>query len=167
MDFKDLIISNKNSVKNMIRLITKETNEDLEQEVYIKAWKNADKYKEQGSFKSWIMTIAKNVSKDYLKSSAKKHEQNSTSEDEVINKISDNKITPELKLIQNERQIQTVKAINSLKSKFKEVIILCEIQGYTYEECAQKIKCPVGTVKSRLYNAKKELAEKLQDYMKG
>ena len=167
MDFKDLIISNKNNVKNIIRLITKQNNEDLEQEVYIKAWKNADKYKEQGSFKSWIMTIAKNVSKDYLKSAVRKQEQNSTSDDEVINKISDNKTTPELKLIQNERQIQTVKAINSLKSKFKEVIILCEIQGYTYEECAQKIKCPLGTVKSRLYNAKKELAEKLQEYMKG
>ena len=167
MDFKELIKNNKQNVQNIIKLITKESNEDLEQEVYIKAWKNADKYKEQGTFKSWINTIAKNVSKDYLKSAQKRYEQNSTSDDEIINKISDKKITPELKLIQNERQIQTVKAINSLKSKFKEVIILCEIQGYSYEECAQKIKCPVGTVKSRLYNAKKELAEVLQEYMKG
>ena len=167
MDFKELIKTNKQNVQNIIKLITKESNEDLEQEVYIKAWKNADKYKEQGTFKSWINTIAKNVSKDYLKSAQKRYEQNSTSDDEVINKISDKKTTPELKLIQNERQIQTVKAINSLKVKFKEVIILCEIQGYSYEECAQKIKCPVGTVKSRLYNAKKELAEVLQEYMKG
>ena len=167
MDFKELIKTNKQNVQNIIKLITKESNEDLEQEVYIKAWKNADKYKEQGTFKSWINTIAKNVSKDYLKSAQKRYEQNSTSEDEVINKITDKKTTPELKLIQNERQIQTVKAINSLKAKFKEVIILCEIQGYSYEECAQKIKCPVGTVKSRLYNAKKELAEVLQEYMKG
>ena len=167
MDFKELIKTNKQNVQNIIKLITKESNEDLEQEVYIKAWKNADKYKEQGTFKSWINTIAKNVSKDYLKSAQKRYEQNSTSEDEVINKITDKKTTPELKLIQNERQIQTVKAINSLKVKFKEVIILCEIQGYSYEECAQKIKCPVGTVKSRLYNAKKELAEVLQEYMKG
>ena len=167
MDFKEIIKNNQQNVKKIIKLITKETNEDLEQEVYIKAWKNADKYKEQGTFKSWINTIAKNVSKDYLKSAQKRYEQNSTSDDEVINKISDKKTTPELKLIQNERQIKTVKAINSLKSKFKEVIILCEIQGYSYEECAQKIKCPVGTVKSRLYNAKKELAEVLQEYMKG
>lgn len=167
MDFKEIIKNNQQNVKKIIKLITKETNEDLEQEVYIKAWKNADKYKEQGTFKSWINTIAKNVSKDYLKSAQKRYEQNSTSDDEVINKISDKKTTPELKLIQNERQIKTVKAINSLKAKFKDVIILCEIQGYTYEECAQKIKCPVGTVKSRLYNAKKELAEVLQEYMKG
>ena len=167
MDFKELITNNKNNVRNIIRLITKETNEDLEQEVYIKVLKNKDKYEEQGNFKSWISTIAKNVSKDYLKSAHKKYEQNSTSDDEVINKIQDNRITPELKLVQNERQKRIVKEINSLNQKFKQVIILCEIQGYTYEECAQKIKCPVGTVKSRLYNAKKELAEKLKEYMKG
>lgn len=56
-------------------------------------------------------------------------------------------------------------AINKLKPKFKEVIMLCEINGYSYEECAKKLKCPVGTVKSRIYNAKKELAQKLEDLM--
>lgn len=167
MDFKELIQNNKNNVRNIIRLITKETNEDLEQEVYIKVLKNTDKYAEQGNFKSWINTIAKNVSKDYLKSAHKKYEQKNTSDEETLNKIQDNKTTTELKLIQNERQIKIVKAINSLKPKLKKVILLCEIQGYTYEECAQKIKCPTGTVKSRLYNAKKELAELLKDYMKG
>ena len=67
-DFKQVVKENQSNVKSIIRLITKETNEDLEQEVYVKVWKNADKYKEQGSFKSWVNTIAKNVSKDYLKS---------------------------------------------------------------------------------------------------
>ena len=44
--------------------------------------------------------------------------------------------------------------------------MLCEIQGYSYEDCARKLKCPLGTVKSRIYNAKKELAEKLKDLIK-
>ena len=78
MDFKELIKKNKTNVKNIIKLITKQENEDLEQEVYIRAWKNAERYKEQGSFKSWINTIAKNISKDYLKSAQKKQELNST-----------------------------------------------------------------------------------------
>ena len=56
-------------------------------------------------------------------------------------------------------------AINALKPKFKEVIMLCEIDGYTYEQAAEKIKCPLGTVKSRLYKAKQELAENLQDLL--
>ena len=167
MDFKEIIKKNQTNVKNIIKLITKEENEDLEQEVYIKAWKNAERYNEQGSFKSWITTIAKNVSKDYLKSAYKKQEQNSTSDEIILNNVKDKKQTPELKLVQNERQQQIVKAINSLKPKLKEVILLCEIRGYTYEECAQLIKCPLGTVKSRIYNAKKELAEKLENLMKG
>ena len=68
MDFKEIIKKNQNNVKSIIRLITREENEDLEQEVYIRAWKNSQKYNEQGNFKSWISTIAKNISKDYVKS---------------------------------------------------------------------------------------------------
>ena len=166
MDLKEIIKQNKNNVKSIIRLITKEEdNEDLEQEVYVKVWKNADKYKEQGSFSSWIKTIAKNVSKDYLKSSYRKHQEKTTSEDEDLVLIRDKKTTPEATALKQERQQQILKAINELKPKFKEVILLCEIEGFSYEECAQKLKCPLGTVKSRLYNAKKELAEKLKDLM--
>ena len=43
--------------------------------------------------------------------------------------------------------------------------MMCEINGYSYEECAKKLNCPVGTVKSRIYNAKKELAEVLKDLL--
>ena len=165
MDFKEIIKTNQNNVKSIIRLITKENNEDLEQEVYIKVWKNSEKYQEQGSFKSWINTIAKNVSKDYLKSVQKRNQDALTADDTVFNSIKDKKVTPELRVISNDRQKIITTAIESLKPKFKEVVMLCEIYGYSYEETAFKLKCPVGTVKSRLYNAKKELAEKLKDLL--
>ena len=163
MNFKEIVENNKNNVRNIIRLITKETNEDLEQEVFVKVWKNSDKYNEQGSFKSWINTIAKNVSKDYLKSS--QYKNRNTEDDEILTTIKDKKQTPELTLISNDRQKRIIGAINSLKPKFKEVVMYCEIYGYSYEETAVKLNCPLGTVKSRLYNAKKELAEKLQDLL--
>lgn len=165
MDFKEIIKTNQNNVKSIIRLITKENNEDLEQEVYIKVWKNSEKYQEKGSFKSWINTIAKNVSKDYLKSVQKRNQDALTGDDDVFNSIKDQKGTPELRVINNDRQKIITTAIESLKPKFKEVIMLCEIYGYSYEETAFKLKCPLGTVKSRLYNAKKELAEKLKDLL--
>ena len=165
MDFKELIKNNQSNVRSIIRLITKETNEDLEQEVYVKVWKNADKYTEKGSFKSWINTIAKNVSKDYLKSAHKKNQDTMTTDDGVLVSIKDKKLTPELKLINNERQQRILNAINSLKPKFKETVMLCEIYGYSYEEAAYKLKCPIGTIKSRLYNAKKELAVMLKDLL--
>lgn len=163
MDFKQVVKENQSNVKSIIRLITKETNEDLEQEVYVKVWKNADKYKEQGSFKSWVNTIAKNVSKDYLKSVQKRNQDSLVADDEILNTVKDKKSTPELRLITNDRQKRITEAINTLKPKFKEVVMLCEIYGYTYEDAAFKLKCPVGTIKSRLYNAKKELAVMLED----
>lgn len=165
MNFNEIIETNKNNIKNIIRLITKSENEDLEQEVYIKLWKNSDKYKEQGSMKSWIGTIAKNTSKDYLKSAMVRNEQNSTSDEFVITNIKDKKTTPEDRVLANERQKRIIKAIDSLKPKLRETIMLCEIYGYTYEEAAEKLNCPIGTIKSRIYNAKKELAEKLEDLL--
>ena len=82
-----------------------------------------------------------------------------------MNTVKDKKQTPELRLIVNDRQERITEAVNSLKPKFKEVVLLCEIYGYTYEEASFKLKCPVGTIKSRLYNAKKELAVVLQDLL--
>ena len=165
MNFNEIIETNKNNIKNIIRLITKSENEDLEQEVYIKLWKNSDKYKEQGSMKSWIGTIAKNTSKDYLKSAMVRNEQNSTSDEFVLTSIKDKKTTPEDRVLASERQKRIIKAIDSLKPKLRETIMLCEIYGYTYEEAAEKLNCPIGTIKSRIYNAKKELAEVLQDLL--
>lgn len=163
MNFNEIIKNNKQNVKNIIRLITKQDNEDLEQEVYIKIWKNSQKYQERGTFKSWVNTIAKNTSKDYLKSAAVRNEQNSTSDDFAINSIKDKKLNPESSVITTERQKRIIKAIDSLKPKFREVIMLCEIYGYTYENAASRLNCPIGTIKSRIYNAKKELAEVLSD----
>lgn len=165
MNFNKLIEANKKSVQNIIRLITKQNNEDLEQEVYIRAWKNVDKYEERGSFKSWITTVAKNVSKDYLKSASFRNDMNSTSDELTLNTIKDKKNSPEDKVLVSERQKTIINAVESLKPKFKEVIMLCEIYGYTYEEAAKKLKCPMGTIKSRIYNAKKELAVLLKDLM--
>lgn len=165
MKFEDIIKSNKQNIKNIIRMITKQDNEDIEQEVYIKLWKNSDKYEERGSLKSWINTIVKNTSKDYLKSAVVKNEQNCTADEEVLVNIRDRKKSPEEGIITTERQKRIISAVESLKPKFKEVIMLCEIYGYTYEEASSRLHCPIGTIKSRIFNAKKELANILADLM--
>ena len=163
MNFNELVKTNKQNIKNIIRLITKQDNEDIEQEVYIKLWKNADKYEERGSLKSWVNTVAKNTSKDYLKSATFKNDQNSTSDDYELDCIKDKKKSPEDALLVSERQKHIITAVESLKPKLRDVIMLCEIYGYSYEEASKRLNCPTGTIKSRIFNAKKELAEKLQD----
>lgn len=165
MDLKEIIKANKENVKNIIRMISGSENEDLEQEVYLRVWKNSDKYEEKGSIKGWISTITKNITKDYLKSAVVKREKLLEEDDNTFDVVSDKKETPELRLITNDRQKRIAKAINGLKPKFKDVVLYCEVYGYTYEDCAKKLKCPVGTIKSRLYNAKKQLAEELEDLL--
>ena len=165
MNFNEIINTNKQNIKNIVRMITGQENEDVEQEVCIKIWKNSDKYEERGSIKSWVNTIAKNTSKDYLKSSYIKHEKDSTSDELVITNIKDSKITPEEGVLVSERQKRIINAIENLKPKLKETILLCEIEGFTYEEASKKLNCPIGTVKSRIFNAKKELALVLEDLL--
>lgn len=163
MDLKDIINNHGSVVRSIIKRITNEQNEDLEQEVYTRVWKNSDKYQEKGTFNAWIRTISANLSKDYLKSSQKKLSDNSTSDETALSLVKDGKESPEDLLLKKERQKLISEAINKLKPKFKEVIMLYEIENKTYEEISEEIKCPIGTVKSRLYNAKKELAEMLKD----
>ena len=158
MDLKEIISTHGKTVRNIIKRITNEENEDLEQEVYSRVWKNAEKYEEKGTFSAWIRTISANLSKDYLKSSQKRLSDNSTSDETVISFVKCKKDTPEELILKRERQKTITEAINKLKPKFKEVIMLYEIENKSYEEISQRIKCPIGTVKSRLYNAKKELA---------
>ena len=165
MNFEEIIKTNKQNIKNIIRLITHQDNEDVEQEVYIKLWKNADKYEERGTLKSWVNTIAKNTAKDFLKSATFKKDQNTTSDDVELGKIKDRKVSPEDALITTDRQKTIIQAVENLKPKFKEVIMMCEIYGYSYEEASKKLNCPIGTIKSRIFNAKKELAIVLQDLM--
>ena len=165
MNLKNIIEANKENVKNIIRMISGETNEDLEQEVFIRVWKNSEKYEERGNIKSWLSTITKNITKDHLKSAVIRREQLIAENDTTFDLIRDKKETPELRLITNERQKRITQAINRLKPKFKEVILYCEVYGHTYEEAATKYKCPLGTIKSRLYNAKKQLAEELEDLL--
>ncbi len=142
--------------------MTGSNNEDIEQEVYIRTFKNLDKYKEEGKFKSWISTITANLCRDYMKSSYFRHSQDSLTEEDMI-QIKDERESIEDAFIRKQRQKQIMDAIDNLKPKFREVIIMYEMQDMDYEQIAKKINCPIGTVRSRLFNARKELSVTLKD----
>ena len=121
-----------------------------------------DKYKEQGKFKSWINTITANLCRDYIKSAYFRNESTSEGEESLLN-IADKNPTPENIFIKRQRQNTVINAIESLKPKLKEVVVMYEIKNMSYEEISEKLKCPAGTVRSRLFNARKELSIKLKD----
>lgn len=157
---KNIINKNSYKIKQIIKNFTGEYNEDLEQEVYIKTYKNLEKYKEQNKFSQWICTITANICRDYLRSSKFKQQNQTTNDEDILNNVSIKK-TPEGEFSQKERQKIILKEINALPKKMKQVVILYEFEDYSYEKIAQKLKIPQGTVKSRINNARKILKEKL------
>lgn len=165
MNFNELVKNNQNNIKKIIRFITGENNEDIEQNVYLKVWQKRNCYKEQGKDACWIGTVAKNLSKDYLKSSDKKMQNKFVQDENAADSIRSNTDNPESAFIRKFRQKKIIKAINSLKPKLKEVIIMYEIEGLSYQDIASYLKCPEGTVKSRIYTAKQQLAEQLKDLL--
>ena len=160
---KSIIEQYRNNIRKIISSMTGSQNEDIEQEVYIRTWKNIDKYQENGKFKSWVSTITANLCRDYMKSSYFRHSQNTVTEEDDLIQIKDTKESIEDTFIRKQRQKRIMDAIDALKPKFKEVIIMYEMQDMSYEEISEKLKCPVGTIRSRLFNARKELSITLQD----
>ncbi|MBQ8887796.1 MAG: RNA polymerase sigma factor [Candidatus Gastranaerophilales bacterium] len=160
---KSIIEQYRNNIRKIISSMTGSQNEDIEQEVYIRTWKNIDKYKENGKFKSWVSTITANLCRDYMKSSYFRHSQNTVTEEDDLIQIRDEKESIEDTFIRKQRQKRIMDAIDTLKPKFREVVIMYEMQDMSYEEISEKLKVPVGTVRSRLFNARKELSILLED----
>ena len=157
---KNIIEEYSFKVKQIIKNYTGHYDEDLEQEVYIKTYKNLDKYQEQNKFSQWISTITANICRDYLRSSKFKN-SNLTDFDEEKLKKEKSSSNPEREYTLKERQKITLKAIDCLPKKLKQAFILYEFEDCSYEKISQKLKIPIGTVKSRINNARKILKEEL------
>ena len=158
---KEIIAENRSFVRAVIRKITGSYNDDIEQEVYIKTWKNLPNYEEKGKFRHWIGIVTANICRDYFKSKQYRQQSLEVVEDEAA-EISAQTFSPEELADAKFRQKMILKAVNELPSQMKKVIILFEFEGLSQEQIAKKIGIPVGTVKSRLFHAKKILSQKLK-----
>ena len=158
---RNIIEQNKGLIKAIIKKITGSYNDDIEQEVYIKTWKNIDNYKESGKLRSWIATITANVCRDYFKSSSYKQNLREVRDEGVL----ENKavLASQEKIIDaKKRQKIILKAVDELPYKMRKVVVLFEFEDFSIAEIAKKLGEPEGTIKSRLFNARKVLAEKLK-----
>jgi len=158
---QDIFLTYKGKIRSIIKKMTGSYNEDIEQEVYIKTWRNFSKYQEQGKLGQWIGTITANICRDYFRSKQIKNSQSEDNNEETLENIP-YEINPEILLDAKIRQKIILKAVNSLPAKMKQVIILCEYEDLTIHQVAQKLGVSEGTVKSRLFNARKILADVLK-----
>lgn len=162
---KEIIETYKYNVQTIIKKFTGQYDEDIEQEIYIKTWKNLDKYQEVDKFKQWISTIAANVCRDYLKSAQNRNSKLHADIENNFDTIKDKNQTPEAVLDAKMRQKVILKAIDKLPKKLKEVIILFELEEMTYEQISKKTNTPIGTIKSRLFNARSALSQVLENLL--
>ncbi len=158
---KQIIAENQSRVKAIIRKLTGSYNEDIEQEVYIKTWRNLENYKEEGKFTQWISALTANVCRDYFKSKQYKIGVNQLNDEDILQEVASSQSQEEI-LDAKQRQKIILKAVDALPRKLRQVVILFEFEEMTYEQISKKIGVPEGTIKSRLFNARKILAEKLK-----
>lgn len=158
---KDIIAQNQGRIKAIIKKLTGSYNEDIEQEIYIKTWKNMNMYKEEGKFVQWISTLAANVCRDYLKSKQHQAEVRKVGDETLLDRVAVGGRQEEV-IDAKRRQKIILKAVDTLPKKMRQVIILYEFEEMSYEEIARKTGDPVGTIKSRLFNARRLLSEVLQ-----
>ena len=141
---------------------------DLVQETYLKAYRFIDKYHEGTNAKAWLFKILKNA---YINEYRKKSKQPTKVDFEDIvsyHDTDDDRISGYMDLreeiFQSMMGDEVTTAINALPVDFRTVILLCDIEGFTYEEIAKIIDVPIGTVRSRLFRARNMLKENLKSY---
>lgn len=147
---------------------TEEAN-DLAQDIFTAAYKNIKKFRGDAKFSTWLFQIATNRGKNrfkYLKRRGYFANRGSSDDEEERNdlqqNIPDHTTNPETLLAG--RQLQTIvqHAIDSLDPDHKEIVILRDIEGFSYEEIAKILNLPEGTTKSRLHRARMIVKEKLK-----
>jgi RNA polymerase sigma-70 factor (ECF subfamily) len=141
---------------------------DLVQETYLKAFRFIDSFQRGTNAKAWLFRILKN---SFINDFRKKSKQPSKVDYQEVETYYnsegvDESITTDLRVeaVQDMIGDEVSNALNSLAVDFRTVIILCDLEGFTYEEMAKILDIPIGTVRSRLHRARNLLKEKLKSY---
>jgi len=132
--------------------------EDIAQETFIRIWEKLSTFRPEGNFRGWLCRIAANMTID-----AVRRKKPMTDIAEIP--LDDGKVGPEGDALQKERAAMVKAAIMQLPVPSRAVLVLREYEGLSYQEIADALDIPLGTVKSRLNDARRRLQVELQDYM--
>lgn len=136
---------------------------DALQESLIKIYRHLGSFKEGSKFDTWVYRIVVNTCNDMLRknnaSYADRIVRSDEDEEEYTLEIPDPAPGPQEELLRQEQIQQLLAALEELKPDQKEVIVLRDIQGFSYEEISQMLDCSIGTVKSRINRARSRLRE--------
>jgi RNA polymerase sigma-70 factor (ECF subfamily) len=172
LEFEALAIPHKEALYNFALKMTNDIDEadDLLQETFLKAFKYFDKFERGTNCKAWLYSIMRNTFINEYRRIQKSPEK--VDYDDVQNFYENIKET-EVEFghivedaFSNTLNDEVSEALSELPKDFQTIILLSDVEGFTYEEIADFLSCPIGTVRSRLHRARKMLYSKLYEYAK-
>lgn len=170
LDFEREALPHMDALYNFALRMTSDPDEadDLLQETYLKAYRFFDKFEQGTNCKAWLFRIMKNSFINIYRRTSKepaKVDYNDVEEFyHTIRAESTDANDLEEKIFSNILDDDVSTALETLPEEFRTVVILCDIEGFTYEEIADFVECPIGTVRSRLHRGRKMLRSQLYDY---
>lgn len=168
--FEHLVHAYEKTVYNLAlrTLGNREDAEDVTQEAFLKAYRSLDSFRGDSKFSVWLYRIVSNLCLDLLRSRQRKPTQSLTVEDDDGEigelEISDEHFSPEKLLDRKLTRESVQRGLAALPDDARQILLLRELQGMSYEEIGQALDLEPGTVKSRIFRARKRLcAFLLQD----
>ncbi len=141
----------------------RELAEDLTQETFVRAWQALSSFRGGAAFGTWLYRIATNLAIDAMRRRKREGPQQSLDEpvegedSEMERQLADPARGPDEVVEARELQAAVREAIGELSPKLRAVLLMYDFEGMSYEEIAQALGVPMGTVKSRLFNARQQL----------
>ncbi|MCE5182466.1 MAG: RNA polymerase sigma factor RpoE [Betaproteobacteria bacterium] len=141
--------------------------EDVSQEAFIKAYRALPTFRGESAFYTWLYRIGINTAKNYLVTQGRRAPTTTQFDNEEAEGFEDaeqlrSSTTPESELASKQIAETVNKAIEELPEELKSAIMLREIEGMSYEDIANLMNCPIGTVRSRIFRAREAIAGKLR-----
>ncbi|MEJ5171273.1 MAG: sigma-70 family RNA polymerase sigma factor [Fimbriimonadales bacterium] len=171
-DFGSLVDAFQSRLYGFVRRILRDDEEalDLTQEVFVRAFRNLRRFDGRCSLKAWLFKIAHNLCVDRMRRRRVRfaEEPLESGEDEPHASLAtDNRWNPESLILTDELLGVVERAIEGLSPRLRSVLILCDREELPYEEIAQVLEVPLGTVKSRLFAAREQVARAVRQYLEG
>lgn len=144
--------------------------EEVVQETYVRVWRNIAKVRDLNAVMGWVYRICRNAATDRHRAARRRPTRSldiPAGDDgmaPLIDFIAHDKPSPEEELASAQSQRVVRELLKQLRPKHREVLLLRDVQGYSSEEAADMLGCPVGTVESRLHRARAQLARKLERF---
>lgn len=161
--FDLLVVKYQHRILKLIMRYVKDPNEavDVAQEAFLKAYRAASSFRGDSAFYTWLYRIAINTAKNHLVSASRRAAQfdfdtQDSDQGEVMSRLQELD-TPEAIAMSDQLRATVQKTINQLPEDLRTAILLREIEGMSYEEIAQTMECPVGTVRSRIFRAREAI----------